>query len=147
MLRSSFQFPSDSKNNIARQSLAARRLRCAFAACAACATFLLKKTGSHLHPEKQAQKTQHQACSVTGGRDLSSQHWLLQQRCQSARCYDLEKLSSEDWEALLVRGARVGSTSEEGGKSLNHPITMLDRSSSSNSICTAPMNDLWSIRP
>lgn len=76
-----------------------------------------------------------------------SQHWLLQQRYQSTRCYDREKLSSEDWEALLVSGARVGSTNEEGGKSLNQPITMLDRSSSSNSICTAPMNDLWSIRP
>ena len=66
---------------------------------------------------------------------------------QSARCYDREKLSNEVWEALLVRGARVGSTNEEGGMSLNQPITMLDRSSSSKSICTAPRKDLWSMRP
>lgn len=100
-------------------------------------------------PYKQAQRTQHQACSVTRGRVLLSWQplnlfffrkkpcdWLLLQRCyqSAARCYDREKLSNEDWDALLVREARVGSTSEEGGKSLNQPITMLDRSSSSNSI-------------
>lgn len=41
-----------------------------------------------------------------------------------------------------MRGAKVGSTREEGGKSLNHPITMLDRSSSSKSICATPIKDL-----
>lgn len=52
------------------------------------------------------------------------------------------ELSRDDWEALLVRGAKVGSTREEGGKSLNHPMTILDSSSSSKSIWATPMKDL-----
>ncbi len=57
------------------------------------------------------------------------------------------ELSRDDWEARRVREARVGSTREEGGKSLYQPITLLERSSSSSRICATPMKDLWSIRP
>lgn len=131
MLRSSSQLPPNSNN--AWHSLPPCACN-AFCHVHNVRAVFAQNTGSRLHPEKQAQKTQHQACSLTGARDLRSQHWLLQQCCQSTRCYDRGKLSSEDWEALLVSGARVGSTSEEGGKSLYQPITMLDRSSSSNSI-------------
>lgn len=49
--------------------------------------------------------------------------------------------------SLLVSGARAGSTREVAGKSLNQPMTMLDRSRSSNRIWADPMKDLWSIRP
>lgn len=48
---------------------------------------------------------------------------LLQQR------YDLPPSVS-----LLVRGAKAGSTNEVAGNSLNQPITMLDKSRSSNRI-------------
>lgn len=59
------------------------------------------------------------------------------------RAYDGPvELSRDDWEALLVRGAKVGSTRDEGGNSLNQPITILDRSSSSKSICATPIKDL-----
>lgn len=96
-------------------------------------------------PKEQAQKTQHQACSVLpggGARPVANlktpAHWLLQQRYRSAHRYERPKgpdpLSRDVWEALLVKGANVGSTNEEGGKSLNQPITMLDKSSSSKSI-------------
>ena len=58
-----------------------------------------------------------------------------------------EELSREVWEARLVREASVGSTREEGGNNLYQPITVLDKSSSSNRICATPMKLLWSMRP
>lgn len=44
------------------------------------------------------------------------------------------ELSRDDWEARRVRGVSVGSTRDDGGNNLYHPITILDRSSSSNKI-------------
>lgn len=55
--------------------------------------------------------------------------------------------SSDDWEARRVRGAKVGSTNDDGGNSLYQPITVLERSSSSKRICATPMKHLWSMRP
>lgn len=70
-----------------------------------------------------------------------------------ARYYD-DTFSPTTWHydllpsvSLLVSGARAGSTNEVAGNSLNQPITMFDRSRSSNRIWAAPMKDLWSIRP
>lgn len=57
------------------------------------------------------------------------------------------ELSSDDWEALRVREARVGSTKEDGGNNLYQPMTVLDKSNSSNRICATPMKLLWSMRP
>lgn len=57
------------------------------------------------------------------------------------------ELSRDDWEALRVRGVKVGSTSDEGGNNLYQPITTLDRSSSSRRIWATPMKHLWSMRP
>lgn len=58
-----------------------------------------------------------------------------------------EELSSDDCEARRVREASVGSTREDGGNNLYQPITVLDKSSSSNRICATPMKLLWSMRP
>lgn len=58
-----------------------------------------------------------------------------------------DELSRDDWEARRVRGVRVGSTSDDGGNNLYHPITMLDRSSSSSKIWATPIKHLWSILP
>lgn len=94
----------------------------------------------------------HAACRSTGG----SLHpatvcplWLASRLVwrddavgPDSWCYDLPPSVS-----LFVSGANAGSTNEVAGNSLNQPITMLDRSKSSNRIWAAPMKDLWSIRP
>lgn len=59
----------------------------------------------------------------------------------------LVELSREDWERRRVSGPILESASEEVGKSLYQPVTMLDRSSSSKTICAIPMKHLWSMRP
>lgn len=85
------------------------------------------------------------------GAFLSVCSWSYSRRSPQLSCscrYDrTPELSRPDSGGLLVKGAKVGSTKEVGGKSLYQPITMLVSSKSSNKIWAAPMNDLWSMRP
>lgn len=112
--------------------------------CAQCVRlfFASKHRTPLITPKKQALNTQHQACSVTGETgpvaNLKLDPMAATITLISENCYERPKgpdpLSRDDWDALLVNGAKDGSTNEEGGNSLNQPITRLDKSRSSKSI-------------
>lgn len=84
--------------------------------------------------------------TVLVGQDVSFPAWPLAPSCRYGQ-EGLVELSRDDWERRRARGPMLESASEEVGKSLYQPVTTLERSSSSKTICAIPMKHLWSMRP